>query len=157
MEELHSCGGAGLVLIVEGQLDGENEGPPLERAGPQDLAGGSVAFQRGGLFGRLAETARIDALLQGAQDGRSAALVIRGEAGVGKSALLAYAAGAAGGMQVLRCAGAEPEAGLAFAALHLVLRPGLRYLDALPGPQAAALRGVFGLAAGPPGDRFLVG
>jgi hypothetical protein len=76
---------------------------------------------------------------------------------VGKSALLEYAAAAAGSMRVLRCAGTESESELAFAALHLVLRPGLRHLDALPGPQAAALRGAFGLAAGPPGDRFLVG
>ena len=76
---------------------------------------------------------------------------------MGKSALLEYAAAAAAGMRVLWCAGAESEAELAFAALHQVLRPGLRHLDALPGPQAAALRGVFGLAAGPPGDRFLVG
>lgn len=76
---------------------------------------------------------------------------------MGKSALLEYAAGAAGDMRVLRCEAAEPESGLAFAALHLVLRPGLSHLDALPGPQAAALRGVFGLADGPLGDRFMVG
>jgi len=109
------------------------------------------------LFGRSAEIARIDALLAGARHGRSAALIIRGEPGVGKSALLDYAADQAGGLRVLRCAGIESEAELAFAALHLMLRPGLGCLDALPGPQSAALRGVFGLAATPVGDRFLVG
>jgi DNA-binding CsgD family transcriptional regulator/tetratricopeptide (TPR) repeat protein len=109
------------------------------------------------LFGRGEETARIDDLLEAARGGRSAALVIRGEAGIGKSALLDYAAAASGDMQVLRCAGTESEAELAFAALHLVLRPGLGHLDALPEPQAAALRGAFGLAVKSSGDRFLIG
>ena len=96
-------------------------------------------------------------MLADARHGRSAALVIRGEPGVGKSALLDYAAGAASGLRVLRCAGIESEAELAFAALHALLRPGLGSLDALPGPQSAALRGVFGLAGAAAGDRFLVG
>ena len=109
------------------------------------------------LFGRGEETARIDDLLEAVRGGRSAALVIRGEAGIGKSALLDYAAAASGDMQVLRCAGTESEAELAFAALHLVLRPGLGHLDALPEPQAAALRGAFGLAVKSSGDRFLIG
>jgi DNA-binding CsgD family transcriptional regulator len=143
--------------MMEAELERETEGSFPGRTRVGDPAGEPAAAQPGRLFGRLAETERLDALLEGARAGRSAALVIRGEAGIGKSALLEYAARTAGGMRVLRCAGAEPEAGLAFAALHLVLRPGLRHLDALPGPQAAALRGVFGLAAGPPGDRFLVG
>jgi DNA-binding CsgD family transcriptional regulator len=111
------------------------------------------------LHGRPAETARIDALLDGARHGRSAALVFRGEAGIGKSALLDYAAAAAAAaadLRVLRCAGVQSEAELAFAALHQVLRPALRYLDDLPGPQAAALRGVFGLAAPQAEDRFLI-
>src|ERR1041385_4713515 len=99
------------------------------------------------LVGRPAELSRLDALVAGAPHGRSAALIIRGEPGVGKSALLDYAADQAGGLRVLRCAGIESEAELAFAALHLMLRPGLGCLDALPGPQSAALRGVFGLAA----------
>jgi ABC-type cobalamin transport system ATPase subunit len=103
------------------------------------------------LIGRSAETARIDAMLAEARHGRSAALVIRGEPGVGKSALLDYAAGVASGLRVLRCAGIESEAELAFAALHAVLRPGPGSLDALPVPQSAALRGVFGLAGQQPG------
>jgi len=98
------------------------------------------------LHGRSAETARIDELLAAARDGRSGALVIRGEAGVGKTALLDYAAAAAG-MRVLRGTGIESETELPFAALQLLLRPGLGRLDVLPPPQAQALRGAFGLAA----------
>ena len=99
------------------------------------------------LHGRSAETARIDELLAAARDGRSGALVIRGEAGVGKTALLDYAAAA--GMRVLRGTGIESEAELPFAALQLLLRPGLGLLDLLPPPQARALRGAFGLAGTP--------
>jgi len=108
------------------------------------------------LHGRSAETARIDVLLAAARHGRSGALVIRGEAGVGKTALLDYAAAAAG-MKVLRGTGIESEAELPFAALQLLLRPGLGRLDGLPPPQAQALRGAFGLAGTPGADRFLIG
>ena len=108
------------------------------------------------LHGRSAETARIDELLAAARDGRSGALVIRGEAGVGKTALLDYAAAAAG-MRVLRGTGIESETELPFAALQLLLRPGLGRLDVLPPPQAQALRGAFGLAGTPGADRFLIG
>ena len=108
------------------------------------------------LHGRSAETARIDELLTAARDGRSGALVIRGEAGVGKTALLDYAAAAAG-MRVLRGTGIESEAELPFAALQLLLRPALGRLDVLPPPQAQALRGAFGLAGTPGADRFLIG
>ncbi|MFJ2032298.1 AAA family ATPase [Streptosporangium sp. NPDC087985] len=83
--------------------------------------------------------------------------MIRGEPGMGKSSLLDHAAQAAGGARVLRVAGVETEAKLPFAALHLLLRPALDRLDTLPGPQAAALRGAFGLAAVTESDRFLVG
>src|SRR5215472_6381636 len=109
------------------------------------------------LHGRSAETARIDELLAAAQAGRSGALVVRGEAGVGKTALLDYAAGAAAGMRLLRGTGIESEAELPFAALQLLLRPGLGRLDVLPPPQARALRGAFGLAEAPGTDRFLIG
>jgi hypothetical protein len=108
------------------------------------------------LHGRSAETARIDELLAAARDGRSGALVIRGEAGVGKTALLDYAAAAAG-MRVLRGTGIESETELPFAALQLVLRPALGRLDLLPPPQARAMSGAFGLAATPGADRFLIG
>jgi DNA-binding CsgD family transcriptional regulator len=109
------------------------------------------------LHGRSAEQERIDALLAAARAGRSGALVVWGEAGVGKTALLDYAAGAAGGMRVLRGTGIESEAELPFSALRLLLRPALGRLNDLPGPQAAALRGAFGLPAAPGADRFLIG
>src|SRR5215470_18506124 len=109
------------------------------------------------LHGGSAETARIDELLAAAQAGRSGALVVRGEAGVGKTALLDYAAGAAAGVRLLRGTGIESEAELPFAALQLLLRPGLGRLDVLPPPQARALRGAFGLAEAPGTDRFLIG
>jgi DNA-binding CsgD family transcriptional regulator len=109
------------------------------------------------LHGRSAETARIDELLAAAREGRSGALVVRGEAGVGKTSLLDYAAEAAAGIRVLRGTGIESEAELPFAALQLLLRPGLGRLDVLPPPQARALRGAFGLAGTPGADRFLIG
>jgi DNA-binding CsgD family transcriptional regulator len=109
------------------------------------------------LHGRSAEIARIDELLAAARAGRSGALVVRGEPGVGKTALLDYAAAAAAGMRVLRGTGIESEAELPFAALQLLLRAGLDQLDVLPPPQAGALRGAFGLAEASGADRFLVG
>jgi DNA-binding CsgD family transcriptional regulator len=106
------------------------------------------------LLGREAERARIDAVLDDARAGRSSALVLSGEAGIGKSTLLRYALGRADGMAVLSAAGVESEAELPFAALADFLRPALGQLDALPEPQAAALAGA--LALGPPvgADRF---
>src|SRR5512142_608736 len=114
------------------------------------------------LHGRSDETARIDELLAAARDGHSGALVLRGEAGVGKTALLDYAAAAAAGFRLLRGTGIESEAELPFAALQL-LRPAPGQLDLLPPPQARALRSAFGLtgalgpAEAPGADRFGVG
>src|SRR5580700_1485485 len=85
------------------------------------------------------------------------ALVVRGEAGVGKSALLEYVAGAAADMRVARAVGVESEVELAFASLHLLCAPLLDRLDGLPGPQRDALGVAFGLRAGEAPDRFLVG
>jgi DNA-binding CsgD family transcriptional regulator len=109
------------------------------------------------LHGRDGERAAIDRLLAGAVAGRSGALVISGEPGMGKTALLDYAASAAGAARLLRTAGVESEAELPFAGLQLLLRPALDRLDALPEVQATALRGALGLAAAGPVDRFLVG
>ncbi|MEV0360579.1 AAA family ATPase [Nocardia sp. NPDC050697] len=105
------------------------------------------------LLGRAAELARIDALLAAAQAGRSGALVLRGEAGIGKTALLEHAAAA--GLPTVRGAGLESEAELPFAALHLLVRGA--DLTALPPRQRAALDGAFGLAEHDPADRMLIG
>lgn len=108
------------------------------------------------LYGRDPERSRIGELLADARASRSAVLVISGEPGVGKSALLEDARDQAGDMRVLTGAGVESEAHLPFAALHQIVRPVLRHVEDLPQPQAAALRGALGLAAGGSDDRFLV-
>ncbi|MEU6428011.1 AAA family ATPase [Microbispora sp. NPDC046973] len=103
------------------------------------------------LHGREAEQAAIDRLLAG----RTGVMILRGEAGIGKTALLEYAASAAKG-RVLRVSGVESEAELPFAALHLLLRPMLGRIAALPDQQADALMSALGLGRAAPGDRFLV-
>jgi len=108
------------------------------------------------LHGRLAEQTVLDALLSHARDGRSGALAIIGEPGIGKTALLEYAAAQSDGMRVLRGTGIESEAELAFASLHLLLSPVLDHLDGLPDPQRTALSGALGLGPSQPGDRFLI-
>jgi DNA-binding CsgD family transcriptional regulator len=106
--------------------------------------------------GREAERERIDTLLSGARAGSGGALVLRGEPGIGKSALLRYAEDRADDMRVLRARGVEAEAELPFSGLHELLRPALELLDEIPERQAGALRGAFGL--GPPLDaRLLIG
>jgi DNA-binding CsgD family transcriptional regulator len=109
------------------------------------------------LRGRRNECAALDALLAGARTGRSGVLVMRGEAGVGKTALLNYAIGSASDMLVIRTSGVESETELAFAALHQLYAPLLDRLDRLPGPQRDALETTLGLRAGPVPDRFFVG
>jgi DNA-binding CsgD family transcriptional regulator len=108
------------------------------------------------LYGRELECAAVRDLLDDARAGRSGALVVRGEAGFGKSALLEYAAEYAAGTRVLRGGGVDSEAELPFAALHQILRPGLDHIEELPTPQAEALAGAFGLAPGSGADRFLI-
>ena len=107
------------------------------------------------LVGRDRECARIDELLDGALAGESGALIVRGEAGIGKSALLDYAAARADRMQLLTTAGVEAEADLAFAGLYGLLRPILGRLSELPEIQAEALAGALGLARSSGSDRFL--
>ncbi|NKX90776.1 helix-turn-helix transcriptional regulator [Nocardia coubleae] len=107
------------------------------------------------LHGRDAEQAMLDDLLAGARAGRSAALVIRGEAGIGKSALLDYAA--AQGLPTARSAGIESEAELPFAALHLLVKPGMELVGQLPPRQRDALEAAFGLGEHAPADRMLIG
>jgi predicted ATPase len=107
------------------------------------------------LYGRGEERALVDGLMAGARGGRSGVLVVQGEAGVGKSALLSDAAERTRGTRVLRAAGAGSEVELAFAGLQQLLRPVLGRLGGLPAPQAAALRGAFGLVDADV-NRFLV-
>src|SRR5499425_739296 len=109
------------------------------------------------LVDRQRERETLDGLLGDLRSGRGWALVVRGEAGVGKSALLEYAAGAAPEMRVVRAVGVESEMELAFASLHLLCAPLLDRLERLPPPQRDALGIAFGLREGAAPDRFLVG
>src|SRR6516165_2526208 len=109
------------------------------------------------LLDRAAETAALEGVLAAARGGLSGALVLRGDAGIGKTALLEWAAGQAHDMHLARVAGIQAEMGLGFAGLHQLLVPFLGGRDGLPPPQRQALGSAFGLAAGPAPDRFLVG
>jgi DNA-binding CsgD family transcriptional regulator len=109
------------------------------------------------LRGRSEECRALDRLLDGARAGQSSALVIRGEAGVGKTALLDYVAGRASGCGVARIAGVESETRFAFAGLlQLLGGPMLERIELLAGPQQDALRRAFGLMDGPSPELFLV-
>jgi DNA-binding CsgD family transcriptional regulator len=108
--------------------------------------------------GRSSECEALDRLLDGARSGHSGVLVLRGEPGIGKTRLLQYAAREASGtFRIGRISGVEAERELPFAGLHQLCTPVLGRLDALPVPQANALRVALGRAAGEPPDRFLVG
>jgi DNA-binding CsgD family transcriptional regulator len=109
------------------------------------------------LLGRRSESEALDRLLEAVRGGESRVLVVRGEPGVGKSALLEYTAGRASGCRVARAAGVQSEMELAFAGLHQLCAPMLDRLERLPAPQRDALGTVFGLRAGAAPDRFLVG
>jgi hypothetical protein len=124
----------------------------IEHVGP----GVSVAPETR-LFGREAEVAMVEQFVARIPE-RGGALVVRGDAGIGKTALLAVAsAGAASkGVSVLRATGAQSEIGLAFAGLHQLLRPVLARLDCLPGPQRDALSATFGAIDVPAPDPFLI-
>jgi DNA-binding CsgD family transcriptional regulator len=98
----------------------------------------------------------LSGLVAAVRAGQSQVLVLRGEPGVGKTALLDYLAGQAQGCRVVRAAGMQSEMEFAFAGLHQLLAPMLNRLEQLPVPQREALRTVFGLSTGPPPDRFLV-
>jgi DNA-binding CsgD family transcriptional regulator len=109
------------------------------------------------LLDRLAERAALGRLLEAARRGQSGALVVRGEPGVGKTALLEDAIESAAGLSIARVAGVESEMELAFAALQHLCAPMLDRVERLPGPQRDALGAAFGLRAGNAPDRFLVG
>ena len=109
------------------------------------------------LVGRSADCLALDDLVGAVRLGLSRSLVIVGEAGIGKTRLLRYAAQAAGDLRTVSIAGVESELRLGFAALHRMLVPFLDRMGRLPGPQRDALGSAFGLSAGAPADRFLVG
>src|SRR5690242_369658 len=110
-----------------------------------------------GLTGRRSERRALDRFVAGVRAGEGRALVLRGEPGAGKTALLDYLADRAAGCLVARAAGVQSEMELAFAGLHQLCAPMLDHAGSLPDPQREALRTAFGLAAGPAPDRFLVG
>jgi DNA-binding CsgD family transcriptional regulator len=109
------------------------------------------------LLGRESECARIERLVALARGGTSGVLVLRGEPGIGKTALLEHAAEVAGAATVLRVRGVESEVQAAFGGLHELLRPVLGELDSLPGPQRAALEAALGLAPAAAAEPHLVG
>ena len=111
------------------------------------------------LTDRLSERAELDRLVDAVRGGESGVLVVHGDPGVGKTALLDHLAGRASGSgcRVARAAGVQSEMELAFAGLHQLCAPMLSRAERLPVPQRDALRTAFGIAAGPPPDRFLVG
>ena len=111
------------------------------------------------LMDRRAERDALGGLVNAVRSGESRALVVRGDPGVGKTVLVDHLAGRASGAgcRVARAPGVQSEMELAFAGLHQLCAPMLGHLDGIPGPQQDALRTAFGLAAGPPPDRFFVG
>ena len=119
---------------------------------------GSFALDGGAatLVGRHQERGTIDRLLDRITRGESGSLVLRAEAGIGKTSLLRYAADRAAGMTVLRVTGVEAETDLDFAGLHSLLRPIVAQLPRLPAPQHDAVAAALGLAPSRDADRFLV-
>ncbi|HEY2602708.1 MAG TPA: AAA family ATPase [Thermoleophilaceae bacterium] len=110
-----------------------------------------------GFLDRTSEREVLDRLLARAREGESAVLVIRGEAGIGKTALLRYVARHASGFRVAQVRGVEAEMELPFAGIHQLCAPLLDRLDALPQPQQDALNVALGVASGDVPDRFVVG
>src|ERR1700722_16218735 len=109
------------------------------------------------LLGREHERQEIEQALAQARSGASAALALSGEPGIGKTALLDYAAGRADGMRLLRARGVESEAQIPFGSLLELIRPALVLLDKIPPTQAVALEGALALRPGSAPDRFALG
>lgn len=110
-----------------------------------------------GLLGRRGECETLSSLVAAAKAGRSQVLVLRGEAGIGKTALLEFLVECAAGCRVRRASGVQSEMELAYAGLHQFCGPFLDRLDRLPAPQRDALGTAFGLRSGNAPDRFLLG
>jgi DNA-binding CsgD family transcriptional regulator len=162
-----------LELAADASFGLRDAGEVSGTAGPEDVAlGGEARGHRApvtssshsgrdigsdGLRGRHRERDALERLLASLRAGESQVLVLRAEAGMGKTALLQYLVERSSGCRVTRAAGIESEMELAFAGLHQLCAPFLDRLERLPGPQRDALATAFGLSPGDPPDRFLVG
>src|SRR5690349_2236140 len=133
------------VPLPAGGSPAQTTGPPRATATAVPM---SSRHSAGGLTGRRAECEVLDRLVADARAGRSRTIVVRGEAGIGKTALLEYVITRAGDDRVARAAGVESEMELAYAGLQQLCAPFLDRLARLPAPQAAALGTAFGLRAG---------
>src|SRR4051795_8437936 len=115
-----------------------------------------AAIRGFGFLGRTSECQRLDGMLAQARDGQSAGLVIRGEPGIGKTALLRYAARQASGLRIAQIEGVQAEMELPFAGIHRLCAPLFAGLEVLAEPQQNALRVALGVSSGDAPDRFLV-
>src|SRR3954447_2762500 len=154
------CGARGLGLacgwVVMGVTPGTDSGGfTAPRIG--SVACEMAATLASGFLDRASERETLDRVLANVREGQSAVLVIRGEAGIGKTALLRYTARHASGYRVAQVTGVAAEMELPFAGIHQLCAPLLDRLDALPEPQRDALNVALGLASGDVPDRFLVG
>jgi DNA-binding CsgD family transcriptional regulator/tetratricopeptide (TPR) repeat protein len=139
-------------------IDRRTHPPSIQGRGPLLMGADVVTPQVLPPFvGRSADRERLAAVLARLRAGLSAALVVSGDAGIGKTQLLQQVIRDAGGLQTIMMSGYESEVRLGFAALHRLVSPFLGVLRDLPEPQRDALATAFGLAAGPPPNRFLVG
>jgi DNA-binding CsgD family transcriptional regulator len=138
--------------------NGREDQPPRIGRNASAMAAGSPRRDRAALLrGRSRELSVLGTFVDGIRTCQSRVLVMRGELGIGKTALLDCLAGLASGCRVVRAAGVQPEMELAFATLHQMCAPMLVHAGRLPAPQRQALRTALGISAGPPPDRFLVG
>jgi DNA-binding CsgD family transcriptional regulator len=128
--------------------------PAVPRDGWRTMAGHR---SKQALRGRSRECEALDSVLHDARAGRSRVLVLRGEAGIGKTALLEHLHERASNCRVERVSGVESEMELPFAGLHQLCASMVDHFDHLPGPQRGALATIFGIEAGPPPDQFLLG
>ena len=139
-------------------MDGSRRAMSCGREGPQDVVSRFAQREHRALLGRTKECELLDRILEGVMSGRGGAVVVRGEAGIGKSALLDYLADRCSDCQLARTAGVESETEFPMAAVQQLFGPALlERAEALPGPQRDALKRSFGLVEGAPPDLFLVG